>query len=56
MLQEYLGDAVYVSFDGYQLRLKCEAMSEAGVIYLEPEVWARLENFVNRIKKGLPDG
>lgn len=40
--EQYIGDAVYISDDGFQLKLRCEAPSEHGVIYLEPPVFAEL--------------
>lgn len=47
----YLGDAVYASFDGYQIRLRCDAPAHPNVIYIEPEVFDALLKFVERLKK-----
>lgn len=44
----YLGDAVYVSFDGFQLVLRCA--SPHCVIYLEPSVYVNLLAYVDRLK------
>lgn len=43
--ETYLGDAVYASFDGYQIKLRT-GDGNAQVIYLEPSVWYALQNFV----------
>lgn len=43
--ETYLGDAVYASFDGYQIKLRT-GDGNAQVIYLEPSVWHALQNFV----------
>ena len=48
---EYLGDGVYVSFDGYMLRLRTEGIRGIETIYLEPSVYAALVEYVERIKK-----
>lgn len=45
---EYLGDGVYVSFDGYQLWL-AEGHHEHRVIALEPEVFNKLVAYSKRI-------
>lgn len=47
----YLGDAVYASFDGYQIRLRCEAPAHPNVIYIEPGVFDALLKFVDNLKK-----
>ncbi len=51
---EYLGDGVYVGFDGYgvilQTGLNIEDDSCENQIYLEPNVMARLNDYVKRIK------
>ena len=40
----YLGDGVYISFDGYGFMLTVEdGMSVTGRVYLEPEVWRALQ-------------
>lgn len=43
--ETYLGDAVYASFDGHQIKLRT-GDGYAQVIYLEPSVWYALQNFV----------
>ena len=42
--KRYLGDTVYVSFDGWIFRLDCEA--PPCTIYLEPSVLLALEAYV----------
>lgn len=46
--ETYLGDSVYVSFDGYQLKLRTGDGNNQ-VIYLEPPVYAALKSFVERL-------
>ena len=50
--KEYLGDAVYVQWDGYYLGLSTEEegpMHPTNLIWLEPEVWERLVDYVKRL-------
>ena len=49
---QYLGDGVYVSFDGYMFRLDA-ARGEQGIhtIYLEPAVYTALVAYVERKRK-----
>jgi hypothetical protein len=48
---EYLGDAVYVSFDGYQLWLcTSNGLTITNKIALEPAVYENLLNFVKFLK------
>lgn len=46
--KRYLGDAVSVSFDGFQLCLECEA--PPCKIYLDPYVFKALEDYVGEVK------
>ncbi len=47
----YLGDGVYISFDGYQLCLTTEdGISATNTIYMEPEVLRSLEDYVKELK------
>jgi len=48
----YLGDAVYASFDGYQIWLHTtNGLSITNKIALEPNVWQNLVDFRNKIGK-----
>lgn len=47
----YLGDGLYASFDGWQLRLFTERENGTHEVFLEPEVIANLLNFLDTIKK-----
>ena len=50
--KEYIGDGVYVAFDGYQLRLTTEnSISVTNEIFLEPPVWKALAAYVERLKR-----
>ena len=47
---DYLGDGVYVCFDGYQIELRANDMeAPTDVIYLEPEVVRALRRYFDRI-------
>ena len=46
----YLGDGVYVSFDGYQIWLAVNH-HENNVVALEPSVFARLCEYVEKLKE-----
>ncbi len=50
MFQEYLGDGVYASFDGFQVWLAVNH-HEHRVVALDPAVMLRLEDYWIRIKK-----
>ena len=48
--KEYIGDGVYVLFDGYGLRLTTEnGVETTNTIYLEPSVYRSLAEFVFRL-------
>ena len=51
----YLGDAVYVSFDGYQIKLRTGDGNHQ-VIYLEGGVYQSLVDYVNSLKEGVLAG
>lgn len=44
--ETYLGDGLYVSHDGFQICLR----ADANRVFLEPEVWARLLEWVKRME------
>ena len=47
----YLGDGVYIAFDGYTLKLTTEnGISVTNEICLEPEVYAALVGYVDGLK------
>lgn len=48
-LEEYLGDGVYASFDGYQIWLAANYHGNK-VIALEPDVMKRLIQYREKIK------
>lgn len=55
-MDDYIGDGVYVRFDGYGIELRANDPNSPHVIYLEPEVLEALNRFVIRIKKALEGG
>ena len=48
--EKYLGDGCYVSFDGWQLKLRAPRIGGDHEIYLEPQVWEALLAFVASLK------
>ena len=49
---EYLGDGVYVDFDGYQLGIwTSDGATDSGKIYLEPAVLNALVGYYKRVSK-----
>jgi hypothetical protein len=51
--KRYLGDAVYVEFDGFMLKLTTEdgIVNPTNTIYLEPSVYRELVRYVDDLKK-----
>lgn len=49
--ERYLGDGLYASFDGWQIRLRAQHDNVDHVVYLEPEVLAEFERYVKNIRK-----
>lgn len=48
--ETYLGDAVYASFDGYQIKLRTGDGNNQ-VIYLDPGAYHSLTMFVERLRE-----
>lgn len=46
--ENYLGDGVYASFDGYQIRL---STLQGMVIYIDPTVYESLKLYVAMLEK-----
>jgi hypothetical protein len=51
ILRCYLGDAVYVAFDGFRIVLSAENGVAAREIVLEPEVWTALVAWVEALAR-----
>ena len=49
---DYMGDGVYVVFDGYGIELRAnDHKNPTDTIYLEPEVFKNLVNFDKKMKE-----
>jgi hypothetical protein len=53
LIQEhYLGDGVYASSDGHEVKLRAPRLGGEHVLFLKPSVWQALLAFAARIKLG----
>ena len=48
-MKEYIGDGVYVTYDGYSFVLTVERIEGISTIYLEPEVFSKLIKFRDKM-------
>jgi hypothetical protein len=46
----YLGDGLYASFDGYQVRLRAPDTAGDRVVFLEPEVLDKFEMYLAELR------
>lgn len=46
--EEYLGDGLYISFDGYQIRLRAPRENGDHFVALEPKVFQSLIEWINQ--------
>jgi hypothetical protein len=46
--ESYLGDGVYISFDGWQIILRAPRETADHYIALEPQVYAALRQWINQ--------
>jgi hypothetical protein len=46
--ETYLGDGLYVSFDGFQICLRAPRIPEDHAVFLDQTVWGTLTDYVNR--------
>lgn len=49
-MEQYLGDGLYASFDGYQVCLRAPRAHGDDYVYLEPSTLQAFIDFVNRLK------
>lgn len=50
--ETYLGDGLYVLFDGYQVQLRAPRGMDNHFVYLEPAVLAAFEDWVKTVVRG----
>jgi hypothetical protein len=46
--EEYLGDGLYASFDGWQIVLRAPRIGGDHFVALEPRVWRNLRDWLDR--------
>jgi hypothetical protein len=51
--ETYLGDGLYASFDGWQIKLRAPHGYVDQEVYLEPEVLVRFESFVAEVRAAI---
>lgn len=51
MDEEFLGDGLYVSFDGYQYCLRAPREDGDHVVYIDPFIMANLDAYRERVAK-----
>lgn len=50
-IEEYLDDGLYIRWDGNGAWLLADSLYDpSNRVYLEPEVWASLQKFMERVK------
>lgn len=49
--ETYLGDGVFVSFDGQQIDLRAERWNEEDHVYLDPSTLAAFLKYIEQIKE-----
>ncbi len=49
VIEEYLGDGVYATFDGYYITLDLRAQNDYTKVALEPQVFDALIRFKERV-------
>ncbi len=55
-MKRYLGDSVYVDFDGYMLTLTTEnGYGPDNTIYLDPQVYDSLAGYVSDLRMAPPE-
>lgn len=52
MSEMYLGDGLYASFDGYQIKLRAPRAGGDSEVFMEPQVLCRFREFVQELQIG----
>jgi hypothetical protein len=51
----YLGDGLYASFDGWQVRLRAPRQYSDHMVFLEPDVLVSLEKYVADLRRQIAE-
>jgi hypothetical protein len=54
--ETYLGDGLYASFDGYQIKLRAPRINGDSEVFLEPEVVRALADYIATLYKPIDHG
>ena len=49
--ETYLGDGLYASFDGFQIRLRAPSYCEEHIVYLDPDTLSAFLQYVEKLKE-----
>lgn len=49
--QQYRGDGLYASFDGWQIKLRAPREEGDHEVYLDPSTWSALLEYAQRVLK-----
>ena len=49
--ETYLGDGLYASFNGYQIKLRAPDSAGERVVYMEPEVVREFLAFIEKLRQ-----
>ena len=52
--ETYLGDGLYASFDGYQIKLRAPRSGGDSEVFLEPTTLVAFERYVQKLKTATP--
>jgi hypothetical protein len=47
--ERYLGDGVYLSFDGWQICLRAPRNGGDHLVFIEPSMWKRLDAYAREV-------
>lgn len=55
MSEVYLGDGLYASFDGWQVKLRAAGDAHENVVYLEPQVLGEFQHYIAMLDEAMKE-